>query len=66
MIVWLRKRREYRALVERDAENMIARFGEDAYLEARLRQHDANRVIDGNRPPGHWERVKEEIRRQTR
>jgi len=31
----------------------IERFGEDAYLEARLRQHDTDAaIIDGNRPPG--------------
>ena len=61
---WLRRRREARALVDSDAQALIERFGEDAYLEARLRQHDASRVIDVDRPPGHWERVKEAIRKQ--
>jgi len=54
------RRRDARALIESDAQALIERFGEDAYLEARLRQHDTDAaIIDGNRPPGHWEWVKE-------
>ncbi|TLG77815.1 hypothetical protein [Methylocystis sp. B8] len=64
MLNWLRRRSISRALVESDAHALIERFGEDAYLEARLRQHNDERVIDGNRPLGHWERVKEAIRKR--
>lgn len=52
----------YRALIKSDARALIERFGEQAYSEARFRQHDAPDVVDANRPPGHWERVKEAIR----
>ncbi|MBM3578209.1 MAG: hypothetical protein FJX40_11230 [Alphaproteobacteria bacterium] len=62
MLNWLRRRTISRALVESDARALIERFGDDAYLEARLREHDEARVIDGNRPPGHWARVKEAVR----
>ena len=41
----------------------VERFGEQAYSEARFRQHDAPDVVDANRPVGHWERAKEAIRR---
>jgi hypothetical protein len=63
MIGWFRRRAEYRALIEADAEALIERFGEQAYSEARVRQHDAPDVVDANRPTGHWEWVKEAIRR---
>lgn len=63
MFKWLRRRKSD-PLVESDARALIERFGGSAYLEARLRQHDDDaRVIDGNRPPGHWEKVKNAIRR---
>ena len=63
MIGWLRRRAEYRALIEADAKALIERFGDQAYSEARKRQHYQ---LDGdyvNRPEYHWERVKEAIRR---
>lgn len=63
MFSWLRRGNSPDPLVESDARAMIERFGEDAYLEARLRQHDDVKVIDGNRPAGHWQRVKEAIRK---
>jgi uncharacterized alpha-E superfamily protein len=52
-------------LADADARNWIARFGERAHQEARLRLIDArsNTVIDGNRPPCHWERVRRLIAR---
>jgi hypothetical protein len=61
MIGWFRRRAAYRALIEADAKALIERFGEQAYSEARFRQHDD--IVDANRPAGHWERVKEAIRR---
>ncbi len=62
MFDWLRRRREFHALIEADARALIERFGEQAYTEARFRQHDAPDVVDANRPTGHWERVKQAIR----
>jgi hypothetical protein len=62
MIGWVRRRAEYRALIEADAKALIERFGEQAYSEARFRQHEAPDVVDANRPEHHWERVKEAIR----
>lgn len=65
MFNWLRQRDADDPLVQSDARALIERFGADAYFEARLRQHDDDvRVIDGNRPPGHWERVKCAIARE--
>ena len=61
MFDWLRRRREVHALVDSDAQALIERFGNGAYLEAHIRQREAKRAIGGNRPPRHWERVKEEI-----
>ncbi len=63
MINWLSRRAEYRALIEADAKALIDRFGEQAYSEARFRQHEAPDIVDANRPVGHWERVKDAIRR---
>jgi hypothetical protein len=63
MIGWFRCRAAYSALIEADAKALIERFGDQAYSEARFRQHDAPDVVDVNRPAGHWERVKEAIRR---
>ena len=50
MFAWIKRRAEYRALVEADAKALIERFGEQAYSEARFRQHDAPDVVDANRP----------------
>jgi hypothetical protein len=61
IIGWFRRRAAYRALIEADAKALIERFGENAYSEARFRQHDE--ILDANRPAHHWERVKEAIRR---
>lgn len=66
MFDWLRRRRAEQELVESDARVFIERFGESAYFEARLRQHDDAGIIDANRPPYHWERVKDAIGRMGR
>jgi hypothetical protein len=58
MFKWLAKRRSARELAERDAEEMIAWFGDGAYFEARLRASHQPGTIDANRPPGHWHRVR--------
>lgn len=64
---WLRARQERRALVDSDARDLIARFGDQAYYEARMRDFDElrNATVDANRPPGHWSRVKYEVARRT-
>jgi hypothetical protein len=43
-----------------DADSLIARFGDQAYFEARYRAQ-RSAAIEGNRPKGHWTRVKLEI-----
>jgi hypothetical protein len=63
MLSFFHRRAAYRALIEADAKALIERFGEQAYSEARFRQHEAPDVVDANRPATHWERVKEAIRR---
>ena len=63
MLNWLRRRAASRALIESDARDLIERYGANAYGEARLRQHEAPQVVDANRSAGHWEHVKDEIRR---
>lgn len=63
---WYRRRAAYRVIVEADAKALIERFGDQAYSEARKRQHY---LLDGdyvNRPEHHWERVKVAIRRIER
>ncbi|WP_288580496.1 hypothetical protein [uncultured Methylobacterium sp.] len=52
-----------RDLVERDAENLVTRFGSSAYFVARDRARAARdgRTFDGNRPRGHWAKVKRRI-----
>jgi hypothetical protein len=58
MFRWVRRRREYRALIEKDADDLIARFGDQAYSEATIRNREGRDVIDGNRPVDHWYRVR--------
>jgi hypothetical protein len=50
-----------------DAEDLIARFGDGAYAEARKRAREAREsaVVDGNRSKGHWDRVRAIIARET-
>lgn len=54
-------------LIQRDADALIDAFGPGAYDEARTRARDARlgRILDGNRPAGHWDKVRMEIARQT-
>jgi hypothetical protein len=65
MLRWLAKRREYCALIERDATDLMDRFGVYAYSEAGIRSRMEPETIDGNRPKGHWSRVKGEIAKRT-
>jgi hypothetical protein len=54
-------------LIQQDAAALITAYAQSAYDEARTRAREARlgRVIDGNRPAGHWDRVRMEIARQT-
>ncbi|TLG77788.1 hypothetical protein [Methylocystis sp. B8] len=61
MFKWLHRRKPADPLVESDAQALIERFGKGAHLEAHIRQREAKHAIGGNRPPGHWERVKAAI-----
>lgn len=71
MLGWLRRRRRIKAaaaaLIAADAADLIARFGEAAYDIARARHRAGNqdRILDGNRAPGHWAKVKLHIARAT-
>jgi hypothetical protein len=56
----LRSRKEAARLVQAGAISLIARFGDNAYYEARDRVQRST-VIDTDRPRGHWTRVKIEI-----
>jgi hypothetical protein len=60
---WFHRRAEYRALIETDTKALIDRLGEQAYSEARERQHFPPFDEDANRTEHHWERAKEAIRR---
>lgn len=61
-----KQRRKYRKQAEADAADLIARFGDKAYYEARDRQLLALRgvVVDGNRPADYWGRVRAIIGRK--
>ena len=56
-----------RQQVVRDAEDFIAAYGESAYEEARelAREIRSGRVVDNDRPDGHWDRVRAKISRLT-
>lgn len=57
---WSRRRLDRDHLVQADARSLIERFGERAYDVARGRVVEGRRgtVLDLDRPPGHWTRVK--------
>jgi hypothetical protein len=63
----LRRLRERQKQASADAGALIDRYGSGAYSEARRRGHEARRgvVFDGNRPNGHWDRVRVIIGRKT-
>lgn len=51
-----------------DASELISRYGDSAYEEARTRARDdrTGRVIDNDRPPGHWDKVRAALARELR
>jgi hypothetical protein len=58
MFGWLERKRRYRALVEQDADDLVARYGDGAYSEAGIRSRLDRDTIDADRPAGHWSEVK--------
>jgi hypothetical protein len=54
-------------LVRQDTALLMASFGDGAYDVARTRARDSRlaKVIDGNRPPGHWDKVRRAIGKPT-
>jgi hypothetical protein len=63
---WLESRKAARRLVETDAVDLIARYGDDAYGVARQRFHEEGaEVISEGRSKEHWARVRVEIARRT-
>jgi hypothetical protein len=60
---WLRRRKEARRLVHKNAAELIASFGDRAYFEAQDRAQRQKTTIGVNRPFGHRTRVKVEIPR---
>lgn len=58
----LGQRTRFRAAIKADAERMIARFHDQAYLEARDRVK--GRCVDGPGTARHWIRVKREVARR--
>lgn len=65
IFTWLRRRAEARARIERDATELIAEFGEEAYFEAAYRHGQDIEAAGGRWPSDHWRAVGEEIRRRT-
>lgn len=67
MLSWLKQRKMWAKLAEEDAATLMAGFGDCAYDEARKRasEADCDTILDGNRPAGHWNRVKRTIAKKT-
>jgi hypothetical protein len=66
MFAFLTRNRTRSKQAAADAAALIAQFGASAYGEARRRAREASQdeVIDGNRPLGHWDRVRRVIGRK--
>jgi hypothetical protein len=63
---YLARREAYRELIERDADDLIARLGEGkAFAETLRRAIHEPATIDGNRPQRHWYRVREVIAKKV-
>jgi hypothetical protein len=56
-------RRASDLVVADDADSLILGFGDGAYEQARTRAREERlgHVVEGNRPRGHWDRVRREI-----
>ena len=67
ILAWLQQRRAERALIAADADALIERFGDNAYLEARnwVIGELNYKIVDADRRVGHWARVRAEIFKRT-
>ncbi len=67
MFGWWRRRKEMKARVDADARAMIAEHGDSAYWVARDRALELrlHKVVDADRTPEHWDRVRFEIRERS-
>jgi hypothetical protein len=67
MLGWWCRRKEMKAHVDADARAMIAEHGESAYWVARDRALELklHKVIDADRTPEYWDRVRFEIRKRS-
>jgi hypothetical protein len=65
LFTWLRCRTKAAHIIQADASALIAGLGDGAYFEARDRVQRST-VIDGDKPRGHWTRVKLEIAKRQR
>jgi len=61
MFDWFRRRSTSPALIEADTNEIIARFGDEAYSQARLRS-DGEPYEGPARSRHHWLKVKNNIR----
>src|SRR5882724_3650447 len=61
LFAWLSFRKKAGRLAQADADAIIAGFGDAAFNVARERPQRRRAMIDGDRPRGHWTRVKIEI-----
>ena len=66
MFGWWRRRRELKDRIDADATAMVAEHGDSAYWVARDRALELrlHRIIDADRTPEHWDRVRFEIRKR--
>lgn len=60
---WRRRRRDAAALVERDAAELVAEHGVQAYGLARWRAHQIRhgKLVDASRPDAHWRAVSRRV-----
>ena len=61
MLSWWRRRKERQQQVNRDADNLVALFGDGAYSEALAR---ARNEVENGADPRHWFAVRREIARR--
>ena len=67
MFGWWRRRKEMQARVDAEAVAMITELGDSAYWVARDRALELrlHKIVDAERTPEHWDRVRFEIRKRA-
>lgn len=68
MLRYFKRLLDRRRLKAADAADLESRFADGAYAEARrrARENRSGEVFEGNRPKGHWDRVRARIGRKSR